>query len=70
MIKDIVGIPFLGLPLFAWGGMTIFLLIVFQVLVGMKILKVDFKWHRLNGKVILGLAFLHGLAALSYLLGF
>lgn len=70
MIRDIVSIPFFGLPLFAWGGMFTFLLIVLQVLIGARIIKVDFRIHRVNGFVILALALLHGTAALSYLLGF
>jgi hypothetical protein len=70
MLYNVISTPILGLPLFAWGGMFTGILIVIQVLIGTHILKVNFKYHRIGGFVILGLAFIHGLAGLSYILKF
>ena len=59
----------LGLPLFAWGGILLFILTLGQVLGGLKIIKTPYKWHKINGIVILVLGIIHGLAAIGYLLG-
>jgi hypothetical protein len=59
----------LGLPLFAWGGMILFILVSIQVLGGLKIIRIPYKTHKANGIVILILGLIHGLAALGYLLG-
>lgn len=58
-----------GLPLFAWGGMLLFILVVGQVLSGSRIIKTPLKLHKINGLVILILGLLHGLAGIGYLLG-
>ncbi len=60
----------LGIPSFGWLGITLFLMIIFQVLTGSRILKVNFKYHRINGWLILSLAFLHGFLALGLYLGY
>lgn len=70
VLYNLVSTPIFGLPLFAWGGMFTGLIIIIQVLIGMHVLKVNFKYHRIGGFVILGLAFIHGISALSYLLKF
>jgi len=60
---------FLGLKIFAWVGILIFILLVFQFLTGKRILKVGFKYHRYNGILILTIGFLKGLfGILIYLL--
>lgn len=69
VLRQLIATPVLGLPAFAWGGVTILLLIVIQVLIGAKVLKVNFMIHRVNGFVILSFAILHATAALIYLLG-
>ena len=58
-----------GLPLAAYGGMALFVLLAVQVLGGMRIIKMDLKLHRRLGLLILGLALLHGLFALAYFWG-
>ncbi len=59
----------LGLPLHLWGGMLIFLLLLLQVGIGKKIIKIPFKWHRINAIAIVILAAIHGLAGISIWLG-
>lgn len=56
------------LPIFAWGGMVLGLMVIFQVLVGAKVLKVDFRYHRINGFLILAGGLIHGTLALIFLL--
>ena len=68
-MKALVSTLFLGLPIFAWGGLVVLTLVIIQVLIGAKILKVDFRYHRINGFVILALALIHATAALIFLLG-
>jgi hypothetical protein len=53
----------LGQPLHLWLGIFLFLLILFQISVAKKILKLPFKWHRIGGYVILLLAVIHGFIA-------
>ncbi|UCG65070.1 MAG: hypothetical protein JSW12_21120 [Deltaproteobacteria bacterium] len=52
---------FLGLKVFAWVGVLIFILLVFQFLTGKRILKIGLKYHRYNGILILTIGFLKGL---------
>lgn len=59
-----------GLPIFGWLGILLFLMIIFQVLTGAGLLKVNFKYHRINGWLILLLALLHGFLALGIYLGY
>ncbi len=56
------------LPVFAYVGMVVFFLTVLQVLMGRRTIKVNFRYHRINGYVILTLGFLHGLMALAFFL--
>jgi len=53
----------LGQPLHLWLGILLFLLIIFQIVVAKRIIKVPFKWHRIGGYVILLLAMIHGFIA-------
>jgi len=52
---------FLGLRIFAWVGILIFVLLVFQFLTGKRIIKINSKYHRYNGILILTIGFLKGL---------
>ena len=52
---------FLGLGVFAWVGMLIFVLLVFQFLTGKRIIKVKPQYHRYNGILILAIGLLKGL---------
>lgn len=54
-----------GYPLHLWLGIALFILIVFQIAVAKKILKVPFKWHRITGYLILILAIIHGLIGMG-----
>jgi len=58
-----------GLPLFAWFGILLLSLILLQVLMGRRVLKVDFRLHRVNGYVILSVGLVHAFLALRFLLG-
>lgn len=53
----------LGQPLHLWLGILLFLMVVFQILVAKRILKVPFKWHRVVGYLILLIAMIHGFIA-------
>ena len=52
---------FLGLEIFAWIGMLIFILLVLQFLTGKRIIRVKPRYHRYNGIFILAIGFLKGL---------
>lgn len=55
----------IGQPLHLWLGIILFLLVVFQIAVAKKLLRVPFKWHRIMGYVILLLAVIHGAIAVG-----
>ena len=59
----------LGLPLHFWLGVILLMLIVFQVLIGRRIIKIPFKWHKIMGYSILVLAFIHGTIGAGLLFG-
>lgn len=58
-----------GLPLHFWLGIMLFVMIVFQVLIGRRIIKISFKWHRILGYSVLVLAGIHGTIAAGLLFG-
>ena len=60
----------LGQPLHLWLGILLFLLVIFQIVVAKRILKIPFKWHRFGGYVMLLLAIMHGLIAVGLNKGF
>jgi cytochrome b561 len=60
---------FNGLPLAAYGGMFLFLLLLAQVLGGLRIIKTPIQWHKWLGITILGVALIHGIVAMLYFLG-
>lgn len=53
----------LGQPLHLWLGILLLLMIIFQIAVAKRILKVPFKWHRIVGYLVLFVALLHGFIA-------
>ena len=57
----LVTVPFLfGKPINVWLGLILAALVVLQVLLGTKVLKLPFAVHRVNGFVILGIVIVHG----------
>lgn len=60
----------LGAPLHLWLGILLFILIIFQVLVGKRILSVPFVWHRVTAIIIILLALIHGFIAIGLFKGF
>ena len=62
--KTLIG----GLPLAAYGGMFLFVLILVQVLSGLRVIKVAPKWHKWLGISIFGVALIHGIFAALYFL--
>ena len=59
-----------GAPLHLWLGIFLFILIVFQILIGKRIVKIPFTWHRVIAIIILTLAFIHGFIAIGLFKGF
>jgi hypothetical protein len=57
-----------GRPINVWGGILLAVLVIFQVLVGTRVIKLPFAWHRVNGFVILVLVLAHGF--LGYMVWF
>jgi hypothetical protein len=54
-------VPFLfGKPVNVWLGLLLAALVIFQVLVGTRVLKLPFAVHRVNGFVILAVVAIHG----------
>lgn len=68
-MRTIVATTFLGLPLVAWGGVTVLTLLVIQMLIGLRIIKVDFKYHTVVAWTLLGVALVHATAAFIYIFG-
>lgn len=60
----------LGAPLHLWLGILLFILLLFQIAVAKKILRVPFKWHRVTGYIILVLAAIHGFIGVGLSTGF
>lgn len=50
--------------IFALLGTILLILVVFQFLIGKRIIKVDFKYHRYNGALILSIGLLKALLAI------
>ncbi len=59
----------LGLPIPIWGGMLLFVLILLQVLGGMKVVKIPFKCHKWTGIAILILGIFHAVGGLGIWFG-
>jgi hypothetical protein len=59
----------LGYPLHLWLGIILFFLIIFQIAVAKRILRIPFYWHRIMGYVILLIAFVHGTLGLGLYFG-
>ena len=59
----------LGLPIPILGGMLLFLLIVIQILGGLKVIKMPFKCHKWTAFVILALGVIHAIGGLGIWFG-
>jgi cytochrome b561 len=68
-MKTLVATTFLGLPLVAWGGVTVLTLLGVQILIGLRLIKVDFKYHTYLAWILLSVALIHATAALIYIFG-
>ena len=56
---------FFGQPLYLWVGLLLGTLVVLQILIAKRWLKVPFVWHRRNGWLILFVGMFHGFLAIS-----
>lgn len=54
--------------LVALGGLTVLIILITQILIGLRVIKVDFKYHKLVAWILLGFALIHATAALIYIL--
>lgn len=59
----------LGLSAPIWGGILLFLLIVFQVLNGMRIIKVPLKVHKITALLLLLFGIIHAALGLGLWFG-
>lgn len=59
-----------GQPIHLWFGIVMFLMLVLQVLIAKKLVPIPFKWHRVQGYLILIFAFFHGLVGIGLNFGF
>jgi hypothetical protein len=65
----VVVVPYLfGKPINVWLGLVLAVLVVLQILVGTRVLKLPFGVHRVNGFVILAIVAVHGF--IGYMLWF
>lgn len=56
----------LSLPLSVWGGLMLFILIILQILTGLRWIKVPFQVHtKILWRIILILAVIHGIYGLQ-----
>lgn len=46
---------FFGKPIYVWSGLFLLTLVLFQIGVGLRWIRVNFNWHRWNGKVVIPL---------------
>jgi hypothetical protein len=54
-----------GRPLTVWLGLLLYTLVLLQVLVGARVLKVPFVYHRKAGYLILLIGLIHGSMAFA-----
>jgi len=62
-------ISFLGLPLLAWGGIFLFVLLSVQLLTGLRLIKTKPNFHKYLGISIFVVVLFHMAMGLTYLLG-
>ncbi|OHD13675.1 MAG: hypothetical protein A2086_01145 [Spirochaetes bacterium GWD1_27_9] len=55
--------------LIAIGGFITFSLLVFEVLIGLRVIKLSIKFHKTLGFVVLGMALFHGTFAFLNFMG-
>jgi hypothetical protein len=58
-----------GLSLPIWGGIVLFLLIVFQILNGMRMIKVPLKTHKIFAFIILLFGIFHAILGIGLWFG-
>jgi len=56
---------YFGQPLYLWIGMLLGALVILQVGLGKKWIKIPFRWHRRNGWLILFVGAIHGSLAIA-----
>ena len=66
---ELVSTSLLGLPVVAWGGITVLTLLTIQILIGTRVLKVDFKYHKYLAWALLAFALVHTTAAFIFIVG-
>jgi len=59
----------LGLSAPIWGGILLFLLICFQILNGMRVIKVPLKTHKITAVIILAFGLVHAVLGLGLWFG-
>lgn len=64
MFKVTIPIIF-GQPLYLWIGILLGILVIFQVLVAKRWIRIPFVWHRRNGWLILCVGIIHGFLAVE-----
>ncbi|MFP4023351.1 MAG: hypothetical protein ACLFVR_02405 [Thiohalospira sp.] len=55
---------FLGINIILWFGIINLILIIFQLLSGLRVIKVKFKIHKVFGIILFFTASIHGILAL------
>jgi len=58
-----------GMSLPIWGGIVIFLLLVFQILTGLGKIKVPYKVHKFTAYIILLIGILHAVLGIGIWFG-
>ncbi|HET98517.1 MAG TPA: hypothetical protein ENN98_07510 [Desulfurivibrio alkaliphilus] len=54
-----------GVPIILLLGITLFLLLIFQLMSGLRIIKASFATHKKVGMLVVILAMVHGLLAIT-----
>lgn len=60
----------LELPIHMWLGILLFILLIFQILIGKRIIKIPFVWHKRNAMALITIATLHALIGMGLWFGF
>lgn len=55
---------FLGINIILWFGVINLILIIFQLLSGLRVIKVKYKIHKVSGIILFFTASIHGILAL------
>ena len=68
-MKSFLETTLLGLPIMVWSGIDIFALILLEVLLGLRIIKTNPKYHKALAYLILLVVLIHGIMGTFYFLG-